>query len=194
MFPPPVAPNNISSTSGASSSNQGGNQGQSEVVDDGALNAPSNKRRDADDSEEELTSKERHVCWVKKWKEHFDRLNQLRSQVQSSSSSSSELVVLRLSFTPSPVSSKGRPDGTSVELRLLGGRWLSPEPVSLDWSGWCRPSVHRPVISRASSVSVGPPSVGQEPNDVAIGEDDEQWYPGRLLDEINREFDDILVQ
>ena len=53
------------------------------VVDDRALNAPSNRGRDADDSEEELTSKERRDRWVNKRKEHFDRLNQLRSQVQS---------------------------------------------------------------------------------------------------------------
>ena len=110
----------MSSASGASSSNQGGNQGQSVVSDDGALNAQNNEGRGADDSEEELTSKERQARWNSKWKEHFDRLNQLRSQVQSSSSS--EPVARRLSFTPSPVSPKGRPDGTSVELRLFDGR------------------------------------------------------------------------
>ena len=164
------------------------------MVGDRALNAPNNKRRGADDFEEELTSKERHDRWVNNWKEHFDRLNQLRSQVQPSSSSSSEPVTRRLSLTHSPVSSKGRPDGTSVELRLLGGRWLSPEPVSQDWSGWCKPRVHRPITSCASSVSVGLPCVGQGPNDVAVGEEDEQLYPGQYLDEINQEFDDILVQ
>ena len=59
MLPPPVAPVNTSSASGASSSSQGGNQDQSRVVDDRALNAPSNKVRDADDTKEELVSKER---------------------------------------------------------------------------------------------------------------------------------------
>ena len=99
----------------------------------------------------------------------------------------------RLSFTPSPVSSKGRLDGTLVELRLIDGRWLSLEPVSPEWSGWYRPSVHRPVGCRASSVSVGPPSVGQEPNDIAVGEDNEEWYLGRFGEEIKQEFDQTLV-
>ena len=144
---PPVDSKNTSSASGASSSSQGGNQDQSRVVvagcrgncdepvvDDRARNAPSNKGRDAGDSEEELTHQEWHARWKNKWKEHFDRLNQLRSQVQSSSSSSSSVpVARRLSFTPPPVSSKGRPDGTSVELRMIDGRRLSPEPVSQDW-------------------------------------------------------------
>ena len=64
----------------------------------------------------------------------------------------------------------------------------------LDWSGWYRPSVHRPVGSRASSVSVGPPSVGQELNDVAVGEGDEEWYLGGFGEEIKQEFDQTLVQ
>ena len=66
--------------------------------------------------------------------------------------------------------------------------------MSQDWSGWYRPSVHRPVVSRASSVSVGPPSVGQEPNDVAVGEDDEEWYRGRFGEGVKHEFDQTLVQ
>ena len=185
---PPVAPGNASSASGASSSSQGGNQGQAGVVDGRALNAQGNNGMDAGDSEKELTVKERRGQWKNERKEYFDRLNQLRSQVQSSSSSS-EPVARRLSFTPSPVSMKG-----SVELRLIDGRWLSPEPVCQDWSGWNKLSVHRPVVSCAFSVSVGPPSVGREPDDVTVGEDDDGWCPGRSLDDLNHGFDDILVQ
>ena len=46
----------------------------------------------------------------------------------------------------------------------------------------------------ATSVSVGRPSVGGEPNDVAVGEGDGELYHGQFVGEINQEFDDILVQ
>ena len=161
---PPAAPHNSSSASGVSSSSQGGDQDQSTVVvagcrghcdepvvDDRALNAPSNKGRGADDTKEELVSKRRHDHCVDKRVEQLGRSNQPRSQVPSSSSSSSVPVARRLSFTPSPVSFKCRPGGAPVEIRMIDGTWLSLEPVSRDWSGWYRPRVHRPVCSCVSS-------------------------------------------
>ena len=59
--------------------------------------------------------------------------------------------------------------GPPVEIRMVGRRWISPYPVSNEWSAWCKPNIRRPVaMSRSSSVEVGPPSAGHASKNVSV--------------------------
>ena len=151
-----------------------GNLDQSATLNDGALSAPGNKKVGASNVEEELA-----VC----------------SPVARSS-------VVRSSVVPNLVSYRTPVvDGVPcarIEMRMLGDRWVEPDPVSHEWSAWCRPNIRRPMLSRPPSLDVGPPNVGNAPRSVPVGEDDRLHvgrvqYPG-VEDLIKPQFDDVLVQ
>ena len=58
---------------------------------------------------------------------------------------------------PNSVSILSRPNGERVELGMLNYRWVSPEPVSREWSAWYAPSAHQPH-ARSPSIDVTPPN------------------------------------
>lgn len=83
--------------------------------------------------------------------------------------------------------------GPSIEIRQVGGQWVSPKIVSHEWFVWCRPSVRRPVVvSHSSSVGVGLPAVGRSPTDIP-GDGDDRLLRF-VLEDLRHQCDAILVR
>ena len=101
-------------------------------------------------------------------------------------------LVVRSSEVPRPVSYISLVHGPSIEFWHVSDQWVLPKPFSHEWSAWCKPNVHRPVTSHSSSVDVGPPSVGQELDNVPVDDDDRLLFPG--LEDLKDEFGEIFVQ
>ena len=87
--------------------------------------------------------------------------------------------MVRSSVMSGPVSYRVIPvHGPPVEIRLVGCQWVSPDPISHEWSAWCTPNVHRPlVVSRSPSVEVCPPSVGRALENVSVDGHDRLLRP-----------------
>ena len=175
---PPPTPRNDSSAFSARSSrvvdkDQDGSRGQSSIMSRGALSASSGNKVDAGGVKEELVARSSVAC------SPVASSLVACSPVASSSVARSRVArpsVVQSSFVPNPVSWLSPVvDGVRlplVELRMLGRQWVSPQPISNEFSAWYRPNIRRPVLSRSSSLEVGPSSVGNAPRSVSVGEDD----------------------
>ena len=182
---PPLIPRDVSSASSVRSSSvvdggQCGNRGRSATLNGGVLSAPRGNRVDAGGVKEELA---------------------VRSSVARSlavRSSAARSSVARSSVVPSPVSRRvpvvNDLHGAPIAMRMLGRQWVTPGPISHGRSAWYTLSVRRPVVlSRSSSLEVGPPSVGNAPESVSVDGDDRLLCLG-VVDLIKLQFDDVLVQ
>ena len=52
-------------------------------------------------------------------------------------------------------------NGPPIEMRMVGRQWAEPDPISHEFSAWCKPNIRRPVLSRSASLGMNPPSVGR---------------------------------
>ena len=177
------------------------------VVKSGALSAPAGLGIVADSTKEESGG----------IKEKLPRQSVASEPVARRRSVVSEPVARRRSFSPSPVSILSHPDGTSVGLRMLGRSWLSPEPLSQEWSGWyhrssstqCWSAFCKTSAKRSPSVDANPPSeiggqrgiihqhLDYDPNLDSNWSEDGNWSgesSGGIPVDYGECFDDDLVQ
>ena len=82
----------------------------------------------------------------------------------SGARSSGEVARAPLAFNVGPnfdpTTAFWKSNNQRVHLRFVDDRWVSPDHVSLEWSAWCTPSVHRPR-ARSPSIGVTPPNRGR---------------------------------
>ena len=198
--PPPAISRNVSFASSAQSSRfvdegQGGGSGQSATLTNDVFSAPNCNQVGAGGVKKELAVRPFVAC----------SLAACSSVARSSVARPAwaRPLVVPSSVDPNPVSYLSPVvdgvRGPLVELRRLGRQLVSSHPISNELPARYKPIVRRPVVlGRSSSLDVGPPSAGNTPRSLSIGEDDETHirifeFPG-LEELIKPQFDDVLVE